>query len=181
MTIPLLRLRGWECQRRRDENKTFPSKSLFFFSRILLPPKVTDQIPWSNHIISKSTNQTNNQASKNSKGREQEEGMDREAKRGPLRVGRADEDAVAPRGDELVDEEAEPRRVDAVVVRHQQHWRRRRRCGVVHASRAFRFPFRLQPRLPFVRLLVGCFQLATAPSWGLWDFIPNTRTHHIQI
>jgi len=73
--------------------------------------------------------QLNKQASKKSEGHEREEGMDRKAKGGHLRVGRADEDAVAPRGDELVDEEAEPRRVDAVVVRHQQHRRLRRRSS----------------------------------------------------
>ena len=71
--------------------------------------------------------------------------MDRKAKGGHLRVGRADEDAVAPRGDELVDEKAEPRRVDAVVVRHQQHRRLRRRG--LHASEtgdAEAFPFPLE-------------------------------------
>lgn len=46
-----------------------------------------------------------------------------------LRVGRADEYAVSPCGDETVDKEAEPRRVDSVVVRHQQHRCRRRRRG----------------------------------------------------
>ena len=84
--------------------------------------------------------------------------MDRKAKGGHLRVGRADEDAVAPRGDELVDEEAEPRRVDAVVVRHQQHRRLRRRSRRrgVHTSGSTNgeaFRFRSRPRLPFVRLL----------------------------
>ena len=136
MTIPLLRLRGWECQRRRDENKTFPSKSLFFFLAyyFLLSH-------WPNPVIQPHNlqeHQLNKQASKKSEGHEREERMDRKAKGGHLRVGRADEDAVAPRGDELVDEEAEPRRVDAVVVRHQQHRRLRRRSSRrwVHASGA---------------------------------------------
>ena len=80
MTIVLLRLHGWECRRRRDENKMFPSKSLFFFLAyyFLLSH-------WPNPVIQPHNlqeHQLNKQASKKSEGHEREEGMDRKAKGG---------------------------------------------------------------------------------------------------